>query len=345
MIKILAKEFKYHESCYKEFTRKKKKTPSLSQKEKDAPRYSLDGNFEAVRECIEEKILKENQAVSMKVVHDIFGLETEDTRYRSKLKSRIKTTFPSKLYFLTVNSNIPEVVINASAIDSHITFNDHSHIIQQAARYLREDILEYVSTKPELTWPISLEEVSSDSRQPPESVLEFLSCLLKNKDHPNREVVNRLIQSYAADLLHGVTCGRFITSKHFLLGLGLHNITGQKKPVQIASQLGHSIDYNLVCEIETAQAEASQLLSTISGTLPVKPRTSNGTVLTFFWVDNFDLNIETQTGHGAINSTHMIAFQEEEAVTIQEELSLQNERKKSRTLSTPPTHLRSAVKE
>ena len=165
-----------------------------------------------------------------------------------------------------------------------------------------------------MTWPISLEEVSSDSRQPPESVLEFLSCLLKNKDHPNGEFVNHLIQSYAADLVHGVTRGRFITSKHFLLGLGLHNITGQKKPVQIASQLGHSIDYNLVCEIETAQAEASQLLSTISGTLPVKPRTWNDTVLTFFWVDNFDLNIETQTGHGAINSNHMIAFQEEEAV-------------------------------
>ena len=91
--------------------------------------------------------MKENQAVSMKVLHDIFGPETEDTRYRSKLKSRIQTTFQSNLYFLTVNSNIPEVVINASAIDSHITFNDHSHIIQQAARYLREDILEYVSTK------------------------------------------------------------------------------------------------------------------------------------------------------------------------------------------------------
>ena len=65
--------------------------------------------------------MKENQAVSMKVLHDIFGLETEDTRYRSKLKSRIQTTFPSKLYFLTVNSNIPEVVLNASAIVSHIT--------------------------------------------------------------------------------------------------------------------------------------------------------------------------------------------------------------------------------
>ena len=128
---------------------------------------------------------------------------------------------------------MPEVVINTSAIDCHITFNDHGHIIQQAVKYLREDILEYVSARPELTWPISFEEVSSDARPPPESVLEFLSCLLKNKDHPNRESVNRLIQSYAADLVHGVTRGRFITSKHFLLGL--HNITGQKKPVQIAS--------------------------------------------------------------------------------------------------------------
>ena len=45
--------------------------------------------------------------------------------------------------------------------------------------------------------------------------------------------------------------------------------------------------------------------------LPIKPRNDKGTVLTYFWVDNFDINVETQTGGGAINSTHLVAFQED----------------------------------
>ena len=92
-IDLIGKEFKYHDSCYKEFKRKKKKTPSLSGKEQDTSRYPLYGDFQAVLECIEEKILKKHEAVSMEVLHNIFGLETEDTRYRSKLKSRIKLLF------------------------------------------------------------------------------------------------------------------------------------------------------------------------------------------------------------------------------------------------------------
>ena len=51
-------------------------------------------------------------------------------------------------------------------------------------------------------------------------------------------------------------------------------MTGQKKTVEIAGHLGHCIDYILVCEIETAQAEAPECVSKISGTLPIKARTS-----------------------------------------------------------------------
>ena len=43
---LIAKEFKYHECCYKDFTRKEKHlTPSLYGK----------GNFEKVKACIEKK--------------------------------------------------------------------------------------------------------------------------------------------------------------------------------------------------------------------------------------------------------------------------------------------------
>jgi hypothetical protein len=92
----------------------------------------------------------------------------------------------------------------------------------------------------------------------------------------------RLEESYAADLVHGVTRGKVMTAKHFLIGLGLHSITGQKKPIQLLSRLGHSIDYNMVCEIETAHAQANQKVSETYGTLPLSPATEEHAVLTFF---------------------------------------------------------------
>ena len=82
-------------------------------------------------------------------------------------------------------------------------------------------------------------------------------------------------------------------------------------PIQILHRLGHCVDYNFVCEIETAQAETAQMLATASGALHLKPASRTETVLTYFWADNFDMNLETQTGKGALNSTHLVAFQEE----------------------------------
>ena len=62
-----------------------------------------------------------------------------------------------------------------------------------------------------------------------------------------------------------------MTAKHFFFGLGLHNMTVQKKPVEINQRLGHNIDYKFVCEIKTAVGEAAQILATRRGGLPVKP--------------------------------------------------------------------------
>ena len=112
-----------------------------------------------------------------------------------------------------------------------------------------------------------------------------------NKDHPNRDMANRLTQSYPSDLIHGVTRGKTITAKHFLLGLGLHNLTGQKIPRQIVNHLAHCIGYNLVCEIETAQAEKADCIAKGSGAFPIQPTSSSHSVLTCFLVDNFDMNL------------------------------------------------------
>ena len=69
----------------------------------------------------------------------------------------------------------------------------------------------------------------------------------------------RLIESYAPDFIHGVSNGEVLTPEHFLLGLGLHSITGQKKHLQIANRFGHSMTYDKVMEMETCtKAKVSQ---------------------------------------------------------------------------------------
>ena len=50
---------------------------------------------------------------------------------------------------------------------------------------------------------------------------------------------------------------KIVTLKHLLLGLGLHNISDLRMPIKVLSHLGHCIDYNLVCEIETAETDIS----------------------------------------------------------------------------------------
>ena len=84
---------------------------------------------------------------------------------------------------------------------------------------------------------------------------KFVSSLLKSENHSLSDSMKRLVLSYSCDIKVVVSRGKVVTLKQFLLGIGLHNITGLRAPIRILSHLGHCIDYNLVCEIETTKAE------------------------------------------------------------------------------------------
>ena len=85
--------------------------------------------------------------------------------------------------------------------------------------------------------------------------------------------------------MHGVTLGKVTTAKRFLLALGLHNLTGQKKGHRDQQQTG------------TLQA---QKIAEMSTALLLKPNNETDIVLTYFWVANFDVTIEKQSGGGLL---------------------------------------------
>ena len=98
------------------------------------------------------------------------------------------------------------------------------------------------------------------------------------------------------------------------------------------NKLGHCLSYPLTCDIETGLVQSAQLQATQSSILPVKPSSEGETVITVFWLDNFDMNVESAAGGGAINTTHMVAFQEETEHTSLLYTHTNVERTKSRRL-------------
>jgi hypothetical protein len=100
------------------------------------------------------------------------------------------------------------------------------------------------------------------------------------------------------------------------MGLWLHSLTGQKLPLEVLSRLSHSINYDRICEIETAQAELAQHFQSMSLNLPLCSANSESQVTTTFWWDNFDRNIETASGAGSIHNTPGIVFQQESIGTV-----------------------------
>ena len=123
----------------------------------------------------------------------------------------------------------------------------------KAAEYLHNDILEHIACCDTSNWPPTMEKLSEFDENFPTSLSLLLAKILKSKDNPLCGSMQRYVHSFGSDLVNGVANAKIVTLKR--LGLGLHNITGLRMPIKVLSHLGHCIDYNLVCEIETAEAE------------------------------------------------------------------------------------------
>ena len=180
-----------------------------------------------------------NKAVSISVVHEIYGTgfgQQYERSYRAKLKSKLISEYGEKLQFLTIDGKSPEVIIvviieviaSSEGLKTATIIRDKDFILKEAANYLREDILEYAANLNETPWPPSKESLRCAERDLPSTLESFFSTVLKSKEHSLAEPLKCFVRSYSSDLVHGVTRGKVITLKRFLIGIGLHNLTGLK---------------------------------------------------------------------------------------------------------------------
>ena len=88
---------------------------------------------------MEEKILPQNQAISITVLNDLYGGHVQDTRYRSKLKAKILSKFPNQLLFVTIDGK-HQVGISSYGIKSNTLLKNRERNLNQAADFLGEDV-------------------------------------------------------------------------------------------------------------------------------------------------------------------------------------------------------------
>ena len=192
----------------------------------------------------------------MTYLYQLYGLNPGDSRYKSKLKSRIQNIFPSELIFVKVKTNTAEIVLSKTVFDNTIHYSiDKDSSLNEIASIIKSDIVSYCKTLPEMSWPPQIEEI--ERIEMPEFLRIFLTKLKSGKEHAtvNNENVKRLVNSFRSDIINAMMRGRILTKEHYLLSLRLHSMIGTRTIITILNKLGHCLNYNKTCEIETAIAE------------------------------------------------------------------------------------------
>ena len=95
--------------------------------------------------------------------------------------------------------------------------------------------------------------------------------IIDDSHHSIGSTKSRVVRSAADDVIYTVSNIGFLTAKQCTLGLGIHSMTGQKQPIVILYKLGHSISYEKVLQIETAQAEIAEKFRSNSSVLAIQP--------------------------------------------------------------------------
>ena len=189
-VDLIAKELQMHDTCYSNYTR--------VVSEREAKETENGGNFDAVKEFINENILLLNQAVSIVKIHEVYGDgNSKDTRYRHKLKQKIEECFGDDIKFLTIDKVTPQVLINAKSLNETAIVRNREVMVNLAAKYLKKDIQSYAERTPDLSWPPYITDLENQEKDMSCTVEKFLETLLCSPDHPNQERARLLVRSYS----------------------------------------------------------------------------------------------------------------------------------------------------
>ena len=125
---LIAKEFRKHEKCYRNYTQILYKN-----KPSEKPVYDR-GNYESICRTIEEDVIKFNKCISMKTIIEAYSIGKGQHQYRSMLKNRLIKTFGNKILFVTPESNSQQVIISENCLHEQTLCKSFEFCMESVAK-------------------------------------------------------------------------------------------------------------------------------------------------------------------------------------------------------------------
>ncbi|CAH3143072.1 unnamed protein product [Porites evermanni] len=330
---LVAAEACYHRTCYRSYTRPEASSivnPDMSSESPDDEYARLESDayqmlFDFIRSDVieKEKVVRLSEMTQL-LVQYLMSLEAKECKPSTKkhIKRNIEAEFNELIKFENLLDNNRVFLIPASLTPVQIARNVLNILmaekedkgsttkisnIQKAAADIRDAIRNEES---KMSWPPRPSELNDSAIEVPEELSAFLYTLLTgNKDSSEGECcqrVQRLMKSFAQDLVFGVTRGRIKPPKQILLSYAVKTLTNNVELVSILNRYGHGISYSQLEEINTALC--MQKMATTTSEIPLPANIQPHVSTTLAW-DNIDRLEETLSGEGTSHRVNGIAVQ------------------------------------
>ena len=209
---IIAKEFKFHCTCYKDITRK----PTADDLDEIQEEESNSQNecFQKVKSVIQNKVIENGDFIKLSCLAEMYGqyqqqyqqqlgLEKVGVQNRH-LKARLKNTFGNQVSFHQKANGLPEIIYNTEKLNK-VRLYDPVEVVKEAGRIVCKELLECPDIYSE--WPPTEKELLKNKFEMSSFTGTLLLSIL-SKNPSKTEKNSRLVDSIAQDLLYNASNGR-----------------------------------------------------------------------------------------------------------------------------------------
>ena len=254
---LIAKEARYHTSCYRDYTRP----------EKDKPTENDNIKLDILKDIIYNLLNSTNEKfVLYKTVKDRYinllnNYDIDTTNCTKNLKRSIERNFErikvvsvkNEVVLFEKDLKVEDVIEICLFLQEQFDMyekmiNSEKNIIS-CAKLIRNEIK---NSNYRMPWPPSTHDLNVNNFIPPVSLNLFLTNLITSEEVNER--TSRLISSFNQDIFFIVHCGKILTPKSILLPLHIKSLCNNKELITTVSRLGHGVSYTKLLEISTEVA-------------------------------------------------------------------------------------------
>ena len=259
---LIAREFRYHRSCYKKLCWPSKENSVEEQPQKVKWQDCID----KLKEYVNELVIRNGQIIRVSDIAKRYVRLQEESDISSgscetrMVKSLLINVFGDKISFVQKKIGTAEFVFatendNNDRNEQNLMFMTDVEKVKKIAAMIKNEITTFYDDNPIFSdWPTPEDEIKADIITLPPLLSSLISTLLTNEGS-NSSRCTRLVRSLSQDVIYACSRGKLKTVKHTQLGFITKRKTGSKFLINCLNRLGHCLNYDDINKLETSFAE------------------------------------------------------------------------------------------